>query len=169
LDSNKATGGNAVATGGTAVAIGQGGAGGAGGSGGNASSDQAQKQAQSQGQNQGQSQSASANNGGQSNSQSTSYSSPRETPSSYAFAMPTAPCRVANSQGGASGFFSFSLSQSREDKGCTLRELARSFASIGDVAAARKILCSTKEAKAAKACEGVMGTLKSEVILDGKR
>ena len=96
---------------------------------------------------------SAASNGAQSNSQSTTFTSPRETPSSYAFAAPTSPCRIGNAQGGGSGFFSFSLSQSREDKGCTLRELARSFASIGDVDAARKLLCSTKEARAAKACE----------------
>jgi hypothetical protein len=90
---------------------------------------------------------------GSGNTTTVTESTPRETPSAYAFAVPTAPCRVANAQGGSSGFFSFSLSQSREDKGCTLRELARSFASIGDMAAAHKLLCSTKEAKAAQACE----------------
>jgi hypothetical protein len=146
-----ATGGTAIANGGsvkdsgnssnTNVNVAEGGKGGSAN----------QKQGQQQGQIQGQSQfsTSSATNGGQSNTQITQQV--RQAPMAYApEAYPTAPCRVSGSAGVSAPIGGVSFGGSKEDKQCSARELARSFHMIGEDGAALQVLCSTKAAKEAK-------------------
>jgi len=65
-------------------------------------------------------------------------------------ALPSAPCRVSGSLGLQGPMGGLSAGGSKLDKGCDLRETARAFAAIGDLATARQLLMSSDAVKRMK-------------------
>jgi len=140
---------------------------------------QAQGQLQGQGQAQGQmsinknnigvgqQQSATVHGSSSSSSSSVTFNTPAEqriqysgeyevkgVPDAYAPQVyPTAPCMGSTSIGGSGVGFGFSAGTTWEDKDCTIRETARSFANMGMHDDAVAVLCSSEAAQAAPSCK----------------
>ena len=66
---------------------------------------------------------------------------------------PTAPCMGSSTVGGAGVGFGFSIGSSWTDDECGIRETARSFNGMGMKEDALQVLCTSKYAAAAPACQ----------------
>ena len=145
--------GNSSNTNNNSASGGQGGQGGAGGSatstatGGNQSQHQTQSNSLTSSGNS--SSTASGNGvGNGNNSDNTQINYPRQVASAVApEILPTVPCFKGYSAAGQGTVFGASFGGGKIDKGCEAREVARSFAGIGNKVAAAKILCNQQAAK----------------------
>jgi hypothetical protein len=138
---------------------------------------QGQQQVQGQGQGQDQSQRAvakqsqNASNNGVSNTTTVTgdtYEEKRQAPGlGVGYAPSSAPCRIAAGGGVSFPGGAVTLGGSIEDEECQMRENARMFAAIGDVATAKEALCLIERNKALKVCKAAVTAVSVSSTVEG--
>lgn len=128
------------------------------------SQDQAQAQAQTQGQAQGQQQGqiavgvglAGVNSSGSSNTVTNQINEPRQTPAAIApgLAASSEACMGSSSVGGSGAMFGFSVGTTWKNADCERRQYAKTMAALGDMDAAKAMLCMDEKVNAAYANAG---------------
>lgn len=128
------------------------------------SQDQAQAQAQTQGQAQGQQQGqiavgvglAGVNSSGSSNTVTNQINEPRQTPAAIApgLAASSEACMGSTSMGGSGAMFGFSIGTTWKNADCERRQYAKTIAALGDMDAAKAMLCMDEKVNAAYANAG---------------